>query len=195
MSDQRAERADNAGSLADDDGDPTLAIVRKMVAESTEPADLRDAPPPDLEPEARTKPRTPWRPWSLFLTPRRDGRRKLRWGRIGVLLLAAAVFLAPWVVLATLVLILVLLAVVYLTLGHDRVCELAVGAYDWLARRHPAKAAGMRRRWRRLVGRWGARLPGELGDRFTPAPVSDETQARLASDPFGRLAGPPEQAR
>jgi len=168
--------------------DPTLDIVRRVMAEAEHMPGPEREPAPDPEPPAPSRRRGLDR-----LTRRRaDGRRVPRWGLIGLAMVATGAWLAPWAALALAILVVCLPVIAWLTLGPDRIAEMAVGAHDRLARRNPAKAAGLRRRWRRLrdrLARIAARLPGGLGDALVPEPIPNELRQRLEADPFGRLEG------
>lgn len=199
MTDQPA--AADFQTAPDRAADPTLDIVRQMVEEDrrtaarAEPADpAGDAPPPVRDARRR------WRVWSLVLTRRAGRRPALRWGRIGIVLIVLAVLVNPWAALATAAVAVLAVLIAYLTLGHDRAVEIIVAGHDRLARRNPAKAAGLRRRWARFAARLAAWLPGDMGAGLAPAPVADEMRDRLEADPFERLpargaAGAPDQNR
>lgn len=179
--------------------DPTLDIVRQVMAEAERAAP--EAPQPVVDPEVRPdEPPAPqrarWRPWTPLVRHRTDGRAVPRWGRIGVLMIALAAVVNPVAVAAVLTALCLVPIIAYLTLGHDRSREIVVAAHDRLAARNPAKAAGLRRKLGRVraglarVLNW---LPGGLGAALEPEPVPDAMRERMAADPFGRLTPEPER--
>ena len=109
--------------------------------------------------------------------------------------LAAIVIWRP-LLIPSLVLIFVLVtAIAYLTLGHDRFFEILSARWMRFAERRPAMAEGFRRRADGMALRWDAildRLPEKWAGRLALPDFSDAgaDQMKLddAPDPFDRLA-------
>jgi len=116
---------------------------------------------------------------------------------IALLLLAIIVLSMPWLIPVLLLLGLIILLISYLTLGHDRASELVSSWHGWLARRDPQGAETIRSRAERVSTRlstWAQYLP----DRWTSGlylpdfSPPDETEEKLADDPFNRLVADPQ---
>jgi len=115
---------------------------------------------------------------------------------MALLLLAIIVLSMPWLIPVLLLLGLIILLISYLTLGHDRASELVSSCHGWLARRDPQGAETLRSRAERISTRlstWAGYLP----DRWTSGlylpdfSLPDETEEKLADDPFNRLVADP----
>jgi hypothetical protein len=108
------------------------------------------------------------------------------------------ILLRPWLVFWVILLALVLLVIVYFSLGPDACAEKTVKSYQWIAGRWPETAEKLRRSASTLFKRIGVLLD-KLPERWTEGIyLSDfdvsETQAMSDDqpDPFDRLT---EQAR
>ena len=170
------------------------------------------------EPKAKIKPKTKSAPvergltykalsyllgalWRIF----KPGFAKLKSYRptrkhIGFAVLAVIVFLRPWLIPITVLALLVLAVIVWLSLGPDRVSEFVYAQWLRLRARNPERAEKIRRRYQTGVTRINKALswiPGKWAKQMRLRDYSDEEQHQAEiytlPDPFERLADDPAQ--
>ena len=107
-------------------------------------------------------------------------------------LIAAVVYVRPWLIPITLFVAFWVVLIGYLTLGPDRVAELVVGAWQKLHARRPELAENIRHRAQAMAERIDAvldRMPGSWSDQIhVPDFSPNQNIAADRPDPFDRLA-------
>jgi len=176
---------------------PSLDVIRQIIKEEKAAGPV--APQQHLLPELAPQ-------HELSETPRRrTARRKTRrlpnplaplarrlsgfqpsWRLSALLLLAAVVIAWPWLIPGGIALVALTLVIAWLTLGPDRATEMAAGGYARFARHFPKQAAAMSATARRIAARLPERWTGSVAG--ADADADPETQAKMARDPFDRLA-------
>ncbi len=176
---------------------PSLDVIRQIIEKEKAVGPI--TPQQHLLPELAPQ-------HELSEAPRRGrGRRKTRrlpnplapltrglrgfqpsWRLSALLLLAAVVIAWPWLIPGGVALVALTLVITWLTLGPDRASELAAGGYARFARRFPERAAAITAAARRIAAWLPERWTGGVAGAGTDA--DPETQAKLARDPFDRLA-------
>jgi hypothetical protein len=107
--------------------------------------------------------------------------------------LAVVVFLRPWLIPITIVALLTLAAVIWLSLGPDRVSEFVHGLWLRLQARNPERAGKIRHRYQTGVTRINkilSRVPGRWAKRARLRDYADEERQQVETnlpDPFDRL--------
>lgn len=175
-------------------------LVRSLVAEHRRTRShniLPELAPPD-EPTATSK-----RPWHGRGNPLarlrgvRPGPRHLAWAALGLTALIYPLLFPLLVILTALV-----VGIVYLTLGPDRIAELLASGWDRLARRRPDLAERLRQRADRFAMRFDAllkHLPDSWAEALALPDLSGGDLRRGADDkrpdPFDRLRPPADVYR
>lgn len=128
----------------------------------------------------------------------RRGWFNLSWlTRRRMILLALVGFVIWWpvLVLSVLVSAVVVLAIIYVTLGHDRFVEVAQKRWKRFAQRRPERAARLRQKADALALHWDKvldRLPEHWANRLALPDFANTVDAQInldeAPDPFERLA-------
>lgn len=157
--------------------DRTDDLIRSLVAEQKR--DRKREALPELAPPAPDAPQKRKRAAQRDAKPNRQPRQSQ--GRRASLLkyrpkprhimwaaLALVVVLYPLLIPLVFFTVLLVTAIVYLTLGPDRIAELAYGGWDRLARRRPQLAERLRQRADRFALRFDALL-NRLPDRWAEA--------------------------
>lgn len=191
--------------------DVTLEAIRKLVSEASA------APPVDADPAQTEVQKADPAPLSKAPATHtaQGGRRWLKRGAasvsrlmalflhrpdapriLAILLLVTFVLLKPWVFVSLFAAILVTLAVVYLSVGPDRLRRLVLAWFHRLQRRNPERADAVRQRAARIGARVSSLLE-RLPETWTfGLYVPDfEQPPQNAPDPFDRLAAQVSEAK
>ncbi len=117
-------------------------------------------------------------------------------------ILALVVFFRPWLIPISIFALLLLLAIIWLSLGPDRISELVYGRWLGIQARNPERAEKIRHRFQAIVKRVNtvlSRVPGRWAVRLRLPDYSsdDQTQDQLREgpDPFEKLAAEARQER
>lgn len=106
--------------------------------------------------------------------------------------LAIFVVLRPWFFPIVGFLLFVIVGLSYLTVGHERFCEIITGLWARFARRFPNRAENAKQKYIVFSVRHNARierLPEAWADRFELPDLERRAQEENRADPFERLAG------
>ena len=186
-------------------GKSTDDLIRQVMTEQKREENLKVLP--ELEPQvhleqspAADMPEPPTGSVNKVPPERRGLRLRNRLGhirptrrQIGLAAIVLVAIWRPWLIPLTLLTGLLLVAICYLTLGHDRWAELWAAGWQRFCARWPDRAEAVRRRADALALKWDAvldRLPEAWADRLGLPDLSGHGQSAPedAPDPFDRLA-------
>lgn len=182
---------------------PPLAAITPDPAEAVvpDPAPAPEQVAPDPAPTPRNsyyktsqtlEPDVSAPPASNSEKPARQRGFQPSWRLSGIILVLAIFVWNPWVLPSLTLLLLAITAILYFSLGPDRV---GAGIARWharLHRRNPDRAEALRKRaatWSARLERRAALLPAGWTDGlYFPSFEPDETPSDMTCDPFDRLA-------
>ncbi|MEL7258994.1 MAG: hypothetical protein AAFN80_14280 [Pseudomonadota bacterium] len=121
--------------------------------------------------------------------------RKIKAKHVFLTFAALIVILRPWLVLGVTVTLLMVFAITYLSLGHERFTEILLARWLRFKKRNPQKAEQYFTKATQLVEQYNAkvaRLPKALAERLTLPDLAELEKEDDRPDPFDRLA---EQAQ
>lgn len=123
-------------------------------------------------------------------------------GHVVLAALALGLYLWPLLILGSLVLIILIGLIYYLSMGPDKIGEQMRGAWDWLQRNHPDRAERLRLRsdcFALKLDRILDRLPDHWADKLALPDFSQPSEQKRnlddLPDPFERLKRLPEVYR